>query len=175
MATSWAIVEPTIGYQPINVTDTTQNHRLGTKVKAHDVGSTTSYGEGEFVYAKGVASTAVGSWVFIKEDDWSTILCDSDESATDKEGQVGVAMSANVASQYGWYQIKGKAIGKALSGFADNADVYLTSTGGSVDDTVVDGYLVHNALGASALDAPGTGLADFEICYPYVDGIAGND
>lgn len=175
MATSWAIISPTIGMQPIAETSTTQLVPLGTRVRARDVGSTTSYGEGEFIYAKGVASTAVGSWVFVKEDDWSTILCDTDESGTSKEGCVAVAMSANVANQYGWYQIFGKAIGKALTGFADNADVYLTSTGGSVDDAVVDGYMVHLATGASALDGPGTGLADFEIRYPYVDGIAGND
>lgn len=166
---TWIITDTRCGFQPISETSTTQKHELGTRVKARD---DTNGGGGEFVYMPGVASTAVGSFVFLKWDDNTTILCDTDESATDKEGDVGIAMSANVAGQYGWYQIYGKASGAALTGFVDNADVYLTSTGGSVDDTVVDGYLVHKCLGASAVSG---GLADFEIAYPYVDGIAGND
>lgn len=173
MATKWVPVEPIIGLQPIDTTETTQKHPLGKRVKCKDVGSTTSYGEGEFIYLKGVASTAIGTWVTFNSDDFATTRAASGAPGT--LGPVAVAMSANVASQYGWYQIYGKAIGKALTAFADNGVTYLTTTDGSVDDTVVDGYLVHGALGASALDGPGTGLADFEIQYPYVDGITTND
>jgi hypothetical protein len=78
-------------------------------------------------------------------------------------------MSANVAGQYGWYQIYGKAVGKALTGFVDDANVYATATAGSVDDAVVSGDRVKNAKGASALDAPATGMAEFEIHYPCMD------
>ncbi len=78
-------------------------------------------------------------------------------------------MSANVASQYGWYQVRGKAIGKALASYADNALVYATATAGSVDDTAVSGDRVKKALGASAVDTPSTGLAEFEIDRPFMD------
>ncbi len=149
--------------QPIDSTSTTQNHPLGTHVKAVDKGKNAN-GEGEFVYAKGVANTAVGSWVTLHEDDYSTTLL-----AANDIGQVGIAMSANVANQYGWYQVRGKAVGKALSGYVDNALVYATATAGSVDDAVVSGDRVKKALGASALDAPATGMAEFEIDYPFMD------
>lgn len=150
----------TIGTQPIATTDTVQNHPLGTITSAVDP----VYGGGEFIYLKGVASTAVGSWVLYNPDDYSTSLL-----AANDIGSVAVAMSACVASNYGWYQIKGKAIGKALTGFVDNANVYSTATAGSVDDAVVAGDRVKNAKGASAVDTPSTGLAEFEIDRPFVD------
>lgn len=157
---AYTIETPALGLQPIAVTDTTQRHALGTRVRAVDP----TYGAGEFIYLKGVASTAIGSWVKFNADDGTTSLL-----AANDIGPVAVAMSANVASQYGWYQIYGKAIGKALTGYADNGLVYATSTAGSIDDAVVAGDRVKNALGASAVDTPSTGLAEFEIQYPFMD------
>lgn len=162
----WKIVEQTIGVQPIDVTSTTQKHPLGLLVRAEHE----TYGAGEFIYLLGVANTAVGSWATINMDNGSTALL-----AADAIGPVGVAMSANVASQYGWYQRTGKAVGKALSGYVDNALVWATGTAGSVDDAVVDGDMVHLAKGASNLDTPSTGFAEFEIANPYTDDIAAND
>lgn len=133
---------------------------LGTIVRATD----STYGAGEFIYLKGLAATAVGTWVTFNADDYSTTLL-----AANAIGPVGVAMSANVASQYGWYQISGKAIGKALASYADNGLVYATATAGSIDDAVVAGDRVKNALGASAVDTPSTGLAEFEIQRPWMD------
>ena len=146
--------------QAIADTSTTQKLPLGTIVLAKD----TTYGVGEFIYLKGVASTAVGSWVLYNEDDYSTSLL-----AANDIGQVAVAMSANVADQYGWYQIKGKAVGKALAAFADNGNVYATATAGRIDDAVVAGDRVKKAKGASAVDTPSTGLAEFEIDRPFMD------
>ncbi len=93
-----------------------------------------------------------------------------DQSAIDMCDLAGIALM-NIKDRY---LAKGKigAAGdelKALTAFADNADVYLTSTAGSVDDTDVAGDFVSNAKGASALDAPATGMAEFEIQYPYMD------
>lgn len=149
-----------LGWQAIATTSTTQKHPLGTIIRAYDE----TYGSGEFIYLKGVASTAVGSWVLYNSDDGSTSLL-----AANDIGPVAIAMSANVASQYGWYQISGKAVGKVLAGFVDNANVYATATAGSVDDAVVAGDRVKNAKGASAIDTPSTGLAEMEISRPWMD------
>jgi hypothetical protein len=166
---AYTIADTFLGYPKIAATSTapwigggTSNTTppLGTIVRATDP----TYGMGEFIFLKGVASTAVGSWVTYNDDDYSTTLL-----AANAIGPVAVAMSANVASQYGWYQIQGKAIGKALTGFLDNANVYATATAGSVDDAVVAGDRVKNAKGASAVDTPSTGLAEFEIDYPVMD------
>lgn len=146
------------GSQPIATTDTVQRHPLGKIVTAVDP----TYGEGEFIYLKGVVGTVVGSWVTYNTDDGSTTGL-----VANAIGPVAIAMSANVASQYGWYQISGKAIGKCLTAFADDAKVYITATSMTVDDTSVAGDLVIGAKGASASVAD-SGLADFEISRPFV-------
>lgn len=160
---TYVIQDNSTGWQPIATTETTQKHPLGSRVRASDP----TLGAGEFIYLKGVASTVVGSWATINLDDGSTTLI-----VADAIGSVGVAMSANVASQYGWYQIYGKASGQAAASFADNGRVYIASAG-VVDDAVVDGDMVHNARGASTIT--GAGLAEFEIHYPYTDDTASND
>jgi len=159
----YQIVNPIVGMQNIADTSTTQKHTLGTIVQAKDVAST-AYGAGEFIYLQGVASTVVGSFVTYNADDNTTALL-----AADAIGPVGTAMSINVASQYGWYQISGKAVGKALASYADNGLVYATATAGSIDDAVVSGDRVKLAIGASAVDTPSSGLAEFEIQRPFMD------
>ena len=149
--------------QNVDANSTTKNAPLGTIIQAKDVAST-AYGSGEFVYLKGVASTALGSWVTYNAGDNSTTLL-----AANAIGPVAIAMSASVASEYGWYQISGLAVGKALSGYADNGLVYATATAGSIDDAVVAGDRVKLALGASAVGTPSTGLALFEIQRPFMD------
>lgn len=157
---AFRITDQLLGSQPIADTDTTQRHPLGTIVRAVDP----TYGGGEFIYLLGVASTAVGSWVTYNPDDFSTALL-----AANAIGPVAIAMSANVASQYGWYQIQGKAVGKVLTGFVDNANVYATGTAGSIDDAVVAGDRVKGAVGASAIGTPSADLAEIEIARPFMD------
>jgi hypothetical protein len=157
---AFRITSQVVGAQPIATNSTTQNHPLGLIVDAVDP----TYGAGEFIYLKGVASTAIGEWVTYNPDDFSTALL-----AANAIGPVAVAMSACVASEYGWYQIHGKAVGLAAASYADNGLVYATATAGTVDDAVVAGDRVKNAKGASAVDTPSTGYAEFEIARPFMD------
>lgn len=156
---AYVIENTRIGVQPIAVTDTVQRHPLGDIVKAYDP----VYGGGEFIYLKGIGSTAVGSAVLYSPDDFSTSLL-----AANDIGSVAIAMSANVASQYGWYQIQGKAVVKAGT-VADNGNVYSTASAGTLDDAVVAGDRVKNAKFASADGTPSAGLAEIEISRPFVD------
>lgn len=149
--------------QPISTNSATKKHPLGTIVRAFDNGSA-AYGAGEFIYLLGIASTAQGSWVLYNPDNFITSLL-----AANDIGPVAVAMAPTVASEYGWYQIQGKTVGKAAASYADNGLVYATATGGTVDDAVVAGDRVKNAKGASAVDTPATGFAEFEIARPWMD------
>ena len=155
-------VESQIYKQPLDENSTTQNAPLGTIIKAKDSAST-AYGAGEFIYLQGVASTVVGSVVTFANDDFSTAL-----TVADAIGPVAVALSACVASEFGWYQISGKGAAKVLASFADNADCYLTATAGSIDDAVVAGDYITGMKGASAVDTPSTGLAEVELQRPFV-------
>lgn len=101
-ATAWKPFEQ-IGVQGIATTDTTQNHALGKIMRAkHD-----TQGEGEFIYLLGVASTVIGSLVKYNATTFQTVLV---TNTANQNVPVGIAMSANVASQYGWYQIEGYAL-----------------------------------------------------------------
>lgn len=158
---AFVMIEQLLGHTPIGNIDTAANpaHPVGTIVRAKDA----TYGAGEFIYLKGVASTVVGSVVLYAADDFSTSLAVADDI-----GPVAIAMQISVASTWGWYQIQGKGVAKVLAAFADNANCYLTATAGSVDDAVVAGDLVFNMKGASAIDTPSTGLAEVEIERPFV-------
>lgn len=145
-----------VGWQAIADTDTVKRHALGTIVSATDP----TAGGGEFIYLKGVVGTVVGSWVTYLSDDWSSVLL-----IPDAIGPVAVAMSANVASQYGWYQIGGKASALAAD-VADNGKVYIDTAAGTCDDAVVAGDKVFNATWASD-DDTATGRADVELARPF--------
>lgn len=166
--TDWQITSPIIGAQGISEASTTQRHDLGTIVDARDNGSNQN-GAGRFLYCKGVTNGAIGDWVGFNSDDGTVTRA----IANGIYPQLGILMSAlDAATKFGWMQISGKAVGKALTGFADNADVYLTGTAGSVDDTDVAGDYVSGAKGASALDGPATGMAEFELFNPFTrDGL----
>ncbi len=161
--TDYQAREAFIVEQAFNATSATKKHDLGTIVRAYDTAS--GYGAGEFIYLEGVASQLA--------QDWCTYTLDNGRAARMAGSAVGpvcIAMSANVASQFGWYQISGKAVGFCNTAFADNGIVYFhsTSTGGAqVDDTSLIGDLIFNAIGASAATV-GAYVADFEIHRPFM-------
>jgi hypothetical protein len=160
---AYTIINPRVGMQPIAVTDTTQNHPLGTIVEANDP----TYGTGEFVYLKGIGSTVVGSMVDFDQYLGTTAL----SPATGGTGPVAVAMSANVANQYGWYQITGSAVVKAPNAMVAGADVFsLAATPGSVDDAAVNGEQILNAKVSTTTGTPSTGLAVIQINRPFHQG-----
>jgi len=160
---TYTIQNPLSGFQPIAVTDTVQNHPLGTVVFANDP----VYGGGEFIYLKGIASTVVGSMVDYDQYLATTAL----SPATGGTGPVAIAMSANVANQYGWYQIKGSAVVKAPNAMVAGAEVFsLAATPGSVDDAPVNGEQILNAKVSTTTGTPSTGLAVIEINNPFHQG-----
>lgn len=112
---AFQIQETTLGWQPIAETSTTQNHPLGMIVQAKDL----TLGVGEFIYLKGVGSTIAGSIVRY-DDTFQTAL---NTSALTDALPLAVSMSANVANQYGWYQIAGMAVAAKASAttFVDGA------------------------------------------------------
>ena len=157
--TGWTKTSSFITKQAIDATSTTQENPLGTRVTARHA----DYGDAEFIYLLGVASTGQSDFVTFDEAYVTA------RSVADAKGRVAIAMSANVASQYGWYCIYGRVPGGVLGSFADNGKVFLTSTDGHVDDADVAGDLVQGWIGRGAIDDPNTGQAWMELNYPFVD------
>lgn len=117
----------------------------------------------EYIYLKGLAATALGTWVTYDELGITTLL------AANAIGAVAIAQAATVASTWGWYLIAGSCQAKVSAAFADNGNVYATATGGEADDAVVAGDRVKCATGRSAIDAVVTGCALVQVTYPFMD------
>ena len=106
------ITDQVIGNQEIDDNSATQRHPLGTIVRAVDP----TFGEGEFIYLIGVASTLVGTVVTYHDGDTLAYQTAFSTTAVDSGEPLAVAMSANVAGEFGWYQISGIAVmGKSNS------------------------------------------------------------
>ena len=165
----WQLTSPKPGVGDFASFDTSKRFPVGTVVSAWDP----LYGEGDFIYLPGVASTAVGSLVSYNTNATSgagaTALVDSDTAAT-MRGPVAVAMCANiVATTWAWYQIRGSAVIKAGT-VAANVPVYATATAGSVDDAVVANSKVDGAAFETTDGTPSAGFAVVYLSYPFMNG-----
>jgi hypothetical protein len=158
---NWNILSNYPGFQPIEDTSTTQQHELGTMVQAKHA----TYGVVTFCYAKGVASTAVGDMCMI--DNYGALTV---RTVAATRGRVGVAMSANVANQYGWYAIEGAVPVKAGT-VAAQGQVFSTATAGTVDDAAVAGSMIQGATFKSADGTPSAGYAVVSLCHPSMCGV----
>jgi hypothetical protein len=116
------------------------------------------------MYCAGVASTAAGDWVTIDEAH-ATV-----RAVADAVGRVGVAMSANVASQYGWYQIAGKCVALLAASCAADKGLSLSGTTAAADDGDQAGDVIHGAVSRAAVTSSAT--ANCEISYPFVNDVA---
>lgn len=163
MVNTWQIRQSWVVDQAIDETSTTQKFPLGTIVQA----SHATNGNAEFIYLTGVASTAAGSWVTYDTTGASALLVAS------AVGPVAIAMSANVASQYGWYMIHGRhdaALCWGSLALASNAILYATASAGLVDDAVVSGDVIVNAKCDAAKTTGGSTVA-VEIYRPFVTNV----
>lgn len=124
-ATAWKPYDQ-IGVQGITVTDTNQNHSLGKIMRAkHD-----TQGDAEFIYLLGVAGTAIGMIVKYNATTYQTVLA---TNTANQAVPVAVAMSANLALGYGWYQITGYAlILKTTVAVNPQVPIFLSGTAGRV-------------------------------------------
>lgn len=147
---AYTFMETRIVSQPIANTETTQakDCPLGTIIRAVDP----TFGVAEFIYLVGVASTAVGSIVTYNATTFQTALA---PVGTAKPQPVAIAMSANVAAAFGWYQISGLAVCKKTCtvSLAANAAVGVLTVGlvagtGSLKE--IQGALVAAVASATA-------------------------
>ena len=158
--------------QAINVTATTQpaDLYLGMRVRAFDP---TTYGWGEFIYLKGVASTVVGSTVTwdgatAGVPTYQTALCPTTANLAQS---IAVAMSANIAGQFGWYQLSGNAV-IATNGtlVAGPGPVFTSATAAQVTSAVAAGKQILNMRNLTATGTPAASQAVVQMNYPFVQG-----
>lgn len=139
-------IQSLIGAQPADTTDTVQRHPLGTVVQALDA----TLGASELIYLKGVASTVVGS--IVNYDAAFQTALDTTGSALNTPRPLAVALSANVAAQYGWYQISGQAVAVKANTVSFAAGAGLGATAG-LAVAVATGSIINGALVAVVASA----------------------
>jgi hypothetical protein len=149
--------------QAISATSTTQNYDLGTRVRAVDP----VLGEAEFVYCVGVASTAAYEVIQINPDFTTTRAA----GGTIK-GFAGIAQSANVAGQYGWYLVKGRGLVLIAADVTANLTAYATATAGTAADDIVAGSAIVGMMLEEALNAGGSAIVGTADTTPANNAVA---
>jgi hypothetical protein len=139
---AWVPMDARLGVQPITTTQTTAAHPLGTIVRANDP----TYGYGEFIYLLGLTGTVAGLVVTYSSRTGVTAL-GTTSGVVEGGAPVAVAMSANIASQYGWYQVAGDTVvlKTAVAITPATVKVYLSATAGRLMPTSVAGRQVIGA------------------------------
>lgn len=134
-----------------SVVDSSQQVPLGTR--AFD-----SSGN-EYVYLKGITSTAAGSWVSFEENYATALL------AGNAVGPVAIAMAAiDANTKFGWYQRYGKNAIASTDTVAADKQLFIDGTSGRADDADVAGDAI---IGAYSMTADASNVATVWINYPH--------
>ncbi len=149
---NWVHNEQELGLQAITETSATRQHPPGKIIRAHDADDV--LGQAEFIYGLGVASTIVGSIVNLRPTTFQTALGYVGENVP---SGMGIAMSANTAGRYGWYQISGNAVATKSSAvsFAAGAKVAVSTATGLAVATISGNELQGAVVAAVASAAAG--------------------
>ncbi len=151
---AYSLVSPLIGAQPIANFDTTQNHAWGTIVHAKDP----TYGEGEFIYLKGVSGGFTGALVTYTNDG-TTALSTTSGVATGGAPMAVMMSAMDANTKYGWFQLSGNAVLYKTAVKFDPASgnrVYLSATAGRVMQTSVAGRQILGARFAATATVTST-------------------
>lgn len=161
----WKALSSWSGCQPVEASESTQRHPIGTTIKA----AHPTYGMAEFIYLPGVANTTAGKFVIYNIRTPSTaLILDS------LVGPVGMAMSANVAGKYGWYLIMGfgySTRGAASSNTAQWNSIGAYNTAGVPEDYIISGLGVPltGAWWNSAKGSPSGEYSEVHLHYPTLN------
>ena len=136
---------------------------LGKIVRADDP----TYGEGEFILLLGVAATEVGLVVKYNATTNQTVVV---TNSAVQDVPVAVAMSANLAGTFGWYQIAGNAvIKKTAVAVSPQVTLFLSATAGRVKVIASAGLQVVAARSANLTTvAAGTSTVTVTINRPHL-------
>lgn len=152
------------GYTPVNGSSAIPSEPMkpGMIVRAVDP----TYGEGEFILLLGVGSTIAGSLVRYNSVTFQTVLA---VNTAVQDMPVAVAMSANGAGTWGWYQIAGTAVlAKTAVIVLPNVAVYLSGTAGKVKAIASAGLQVVACRSQLVTTASASGTVLVTINRPHL-------
>ncbi len=130
----------------------TQLNALGTERTADD--------GNVYIYLAGVASCVEGDWVSFNATTYVAVRL-----AGNAVGRVAIAPAAILATNWGWFLVKGFYATSNSDTVAGAGGLFIDGTTGRVDDASVAGDFVNGAM-STAADT--TNKLPVQICYPYV-------
>lgn len=145
---AYRFVDGRIGAQPIGETSSTQNHPLGTVVRAKDP----TFGESTFVYVQASSSITQYDAVAIKAGYKLAPL-------TITNGKTGIEIAfaqtaIGTKGDYAWVLQGGRPLVRCANGTQPNVPLFATATGGVVDDVsssvVIQGVMTETEVTNSA-------------------------
>ena len=144
-----------ISSQALASTSTVQHEVVGSRV-FDNLGN-------QYIYLLGLAATAAGTWVTFNES-YATALLTGDAI-----GPVAISMTANIGSQWGYYQISGINTIAVTDTIAADKQLYIDGTDGRADDADVAGDTI---IGAISQTADTSNVATVWINHPFVTDVA---
>jgi hypothetical protein len=164
--------ENRLGLPPIGSSSPTPLVAPGTIIRANDP----VYGAGEFIYLQGVAGTVQGLAVTWGGNasgvpSYQTALASPSATLGNKAAPIAFAMGANLAGNWGWYQIGGQAV-VATNGTlaAGPGPVFVSTVAGQLTSTVAAGAQILNAVNVTATGTPAANQAVVSIDRPFAQG-----
>lgn len=126
---------------------------LGMIVRGYDP----TYGQGEFILLRGVASTTVGSAVTYDYITYQTALL---PATANLAMPVACSMAATTALLFGWYQISGvctfaKSVAFSVTTIT-GVPIYVAVTAGLVSTSATSGVQIENAQSANLASVAST-------------------
>jgi hypothetical protein len=131
-----------------------------------------NYGEGEFIFLQGVATTAVGNfvtWSGVSGANAPTFQTALLPNTANQGVPVAVATAAIGAGQWGWYQIGGVGIGLTGGTFAAAGPVYFAAAG-VVTSVATASKQIVNAYGLTAVGVPAANQILVSLNRPFAQG-----
>lgn len=146
---------------------TTAKNPLGLRMGGTDAAGNYA----EYIYLAGVASLTVGDWVRYANSTANAVTQGYGTARVNNDavaGAVAVAMSAALATQFGWFQIYGLAVANITAGAVDSLQLSLSATAGRVTGAITTTKVIFGATGVGTASAGNVGTAF--ITYPYMFG-----
>jgi hypothetical protein len=132
--------------------DTVQRNPLGAEAKDVD--------GNVWIYLAGAASMTEGDWVSFNATTYVAVRL-----AADAVGRVAIAPAAILATNWGWFMVKGFYPTSNSDTVAAAGGLFIDGTTGRVDDASVAGDFVNGAVSTAADTA---NKLPVQISYPYV-------
>lgn len=158
---AYIITRNLAGGQPISAVSTTQKHGLLETVKAKD----TSYGEGDFIYAKASAAVVTGDFVWINyATGYAQVVTDALAKAG--VGIIAAAVGAVAADEWAWFMRQGTTTGRIKPGTEGNTALYVNASAGVLGGTTLSNMVV----GVVAVTSVTTtvGVVTCHLTFPFI-------